>query len=488
MKLTDEQGCIVQSVLDGSDIAVNAAPGTGKTTVSRFVSDSLAQNMPEKKILYLAFNESTAASARKTFNENTDVSTIHALAHRRVPHLVKGKKIADLSPHEIIAFLNIKSKFYGSPSNISYLVGKTLANFCNSSDKRIKQDHIPELNFLTREKEKVAKTQIGRMTANLFNGIVTEDKLNMPHGVYLKAWEMMKPKLKYDLIILDEAQDTNPVSWSIISSQDSQKLLVGDKFQQINEWRGGMNVLGMLDGAKQLNMTQSFRFGEDIASVANRLLKYHFNSDFKVVGSQDIKSTLGKSNTNADLCLYRTNNVMIGDAISDLHSGRRVMINGNFNEFVDLIKNAYLLKEGRKARGELGFFKSWSDAVNFSEQQAGNYLKRIFKMVKENPHSRLLSDLDKIREVGYGDADVIYSTVHRAKGMQANHVRMGTDFKGPGDKGYERSESNLLYVAATRAREHLDETGVRDKILAVPAVEKTVEVEKNEETISSPSL
>ncbi|MFP3355401.1 DNA helicase, partial [Pseudoalteromonas sp. SIMBA_153] len=57
-----------------------------------------------------------------------------------------------------------------------------------------------------------------------------------------------------------------------MTQQSRQVIYVGDAHQQIYEWRGAVNAMKKLPLPQTL-LTQSFRFGEPIAEVANTLLK-----------------------------------------------------------------------------------------------------------------------------------------------------------------------------------------------------------------------
>ena len=54
----------------------------------------------------------------------------------------------------------------------------------------------------------------------------------------------------------------------ILSNQPNQVIYVGDAHQQIYEWRGAVNAMKRLPLPQTL-LTQSFRFGDQIADVAN---------------------------------------------------------------------------------------------------------------------------------------------------------------------------------------------------------------------------
>ena len=59
----------------------------------------------------------------------------------------------------------------------------------------------------------------------------------------------------------------------ILVTQEQAKILVGDPHQQIYSFRGAVNALDSLQPTHTFYLTQSFRFGPEIAQVANSCLK-----------------------------------------------------------------------------------------------------------------------------------------------------------------------------------------------------------------------
>ncbi|WP_234841934.1 UvrD-helicase domain-containing protein [Sinorhizobium meliloti] len=72
--------------------------------------------------------------------------------------------------------------------------------------------------------------------------------------------------------MLDEAQDTNPVVLDILQRQRGQLIYVGDRYQQIYEWRGAVNAMESIDTDASTYLTTSFRFGDAIAELATKML------------------------------------------------------------------------------------------------------------------------------------------------------------------------------------------------------------------------
>eukprot|EP00105_Crassostrea_gigas_P046516 XP_019930664.1 PREDICTED: F-box DNA helicase 1-like [Crassostrea gigas] len=93
--------------------------------------------------------------------------------------------------------------------------------------------------------------------------------LPMTHDGYLKLYQLYRPRLSnYDCILIDEAQDLTPAISDLLLSQPQAKILVGDPHQKIYSFRGAVNALQQIRASFIFYLTQSFRFGPEIAQVA----------------------------------------------------------------------------------------------------------------------------------------------------------------------------------------------------------------------------
>src|SRR3546814_13969512 len=75
-----------------------------------------------------------------------------------------------------------------------------------------------------------------------------------------------------DLLIVDEAQDLNPVLIGIVEKSGLPAVIVGDNWQSIYGFRGAEDAMSYFDG-DVYSLSQSFRFGPKIAQVANQILR-----------------------------------------------------------------------------------------------------------------------------------------------------------------------------------------------------------------------
>jgi superfamily I DNA/RNA helicase len=106
---------------------------------------------------------------------------------------------------------------------------------------------------------------------------------------------------------------------------------------------------------------------------------------------------------------------------------------------------------------ELAIFASWEELVEHSETEYGAELKPLVKLVYsygKNLNS-LITLLENTKQ-SEKEADVTVTTAHKAKGREWSSVRLNNDFIDEKDKRYSSEERNLLYVAATRAKQKLD--------------------------------
>ena len=170
------------------------------------------------------------------------------------------------------------------------------------------------------------------------------DDMPLGHNGYLKLWTLTGPVLNTDYILLDEAQDTNPVVLGVLAGQRAQVVYVGDPYQQIYEWRGAINAMDKMPGCEQTALTQSFRFGEAIAAEASRLLAT-LGEHRLLRGNPETTSVVAKDGT-AEAVLARTNATVILEILEATGVGRRPHVCGGTETIKRLLSDVYQLKPG----------------------------------------------------------------------------------------------------------------------------------------------
>lgn len=224
-------------------------------------------------------------------------------------------------------------------------------------------------------------------------------------------------------------------------------------------WRGSVNAMEKIN-APEVKLTQSFRFGKDIADVAKLII------DEEVTGLESIKSIVGEIDPNKPYTvLYRKNVTLIFEALEMIARGEKIFLNIDVRDFVSMLESALHLhnKQIKKVKHELIVpYATWGDLVN--EAQSDPSMGKLVKIVQEGRAQEVINNLN-FSEKSEATADVILTTSHKAKGLEWDQVVLADDFKSCYDnKGklqkVDQEEDNLLYVACTRARKVLKPNSV----------------------------
>lgn len=478
MQPTSQQEAIID--FSGPELLVEAGPGSGKTSSIFFLSKARSS---ENK-LYLVFGrrdmEEAQRRMRKEGIQNMHITTVHSLAYQAV---VKEYKydIGDLRPSDVVENIKELKDLSKKRKQDAFILAKHIVDFYNKflfSDFR-------DISELDPSKYILASSQylqfISDKTKEIWNKMDNSD-IPVTHDFYLKKYILQNPKLDYDLIICDEAQDLNPAVISLFRNQDSRKIAVGDSFQSIYQWRGSANLFNLLDWPV-LPLSESFRFHEEIAEEVNDVLELYalidpeFKVKFPVIGkaSKDPKAHLSNE---PKAIIGRSNGAIISKAIGLIEDGTEYIhfvgkvksyLFGQINIFD--IYNLFIENKSKIQDPYVGAFSSIEDLKEHAEEIQDIELLKYINLV--NRYKRKLPLL--IKQLQNSDcapsrAEVIVSTAHKMKGGEANHVTLLSDFITPErilEKKSEISdkqklldtigpEINLRYVASSRAKQILE--------------------------------
>lgn len=243
----------------------------------------------------------------------------------------------------------------------------------------------------------------------------------------------------------------------------AQIIYVGDEHQQIYGWRGAVNALDKVN-TEQACLTQSFRFGSTFAELANVILQAKGETK-PLQGFAGIKSRLLDNKPKTHTVLTRTNAGLIEQLIDCLSEPVHVV--GGVNEIILLAKSGYALYQDNHhgvIHHKLKSFHSWNRLKLFNEEFSDPELSLLVKLI-ERYKKRFPAIIKAIEEAPYvpeSEAQVILSTIHKAKGREWPVVAVHDDFAlFSSEKPWsvllreDPEEFNLLYVAITRARHGL---------------------------------
>jgi superfamily I DNA/RNA helicase len=482
MKLTAEQSEIIQST---GDLKINAVAGSGKTTTII----EYAKARPKcARILYLAFNRAVKLEAARKFARsglfNVQVETAHSLAYRRIVSQnnyqvrPQGYKI-----HEIAELLGLKAS---GDKHAEYIVAnhinKFIAYFCNSD-----QSNITDLRYLDVVSDPKARAFVTTFydyienQARLLLRKMDQGEIEITHDFYLKKFQLSNPKLNFDYILFDEGQDASSAMLDVFLKQKATKIIVGDTHQQIYGWRYAVNSLEKT-GFQTLRLSTSFRFNQNIADLAMGILKWknHLGEIKPVV----IRGQGTAKNSNLSATLGRTNLGLLRSAITSVIEEKkikRLYFEGNINSYTYADEGASLYDVLHLKNGEhylikdklIRAMKDLAELQDYVEKTDDLQLGMMVDIVKKYGDS-IPDMINTMKEKHVADeaketAEMIFSTVHRCKGMEYDSVYLVNDFiteekikntivdfsKDGSIMAKLNEEINLLYVAVTRTKNKL---------------------------------
>lgn len=479
MNLTQEQLDIINS---SGDIKINAVAGSGKTTTIIEYAKARPKN---SRILYLAYNKSVRLEAAKKFQEkgltNVSVETAHSLAYKNVV----SKNGYQLRAHgykiyEIVDLLGLEGN---GEKHAEYIVAnhihKFISYYCNSD-----KTNVSDLNYLDVVTDKKAKTFV----RTFYNYIETKTKLlltkmdqgdiEITHDFYLKKFQLSNPVLNYDYILFDEAQDASGAILDVFLKQKATKVIVGDTHQQIYGWRFAINSLEKTH-FKTYYLSNSFRFSQDVANLALEILKTKKILDqdipFKIFGKGNLCEVKNKA------IIARTNLGLLQKAIeyiTDKKNIKSLYFEGNINSYTYAEEGASLYdvlnlynNQKRSIKDKLiQKMANIQELKEYIDKTEDMQMRMMLEIVNEygNQIPVLINEL-KQKHIENDDkysADMIFSTVHRSKGMEYDAIQLADDFlskdklvkllndvkKENLDLNKLNEEINLLYVAVTRTK------------------------------------
>lgn len=465
-----------------------------------------AETLPLKS-LYIAFNKVMADEAMSRMPDWVECRTTHSLAFRAVAGLISHKISRPQGAYQNVAGTGLEVANYYKLSNmphkfeqktvfsktaLGYFVLRTVRRFESSGDDYLAMSHTPYSDIEAAVKkaydgygDQVAESEKKQLIHQVRSDVLSvaerlwADRINpnspvlITHDTYLKMFQLSKPKLDYEVIYLDEAQDTSDCVLALVMAQTHCKLImVGDKYQAIYGWRGAVNAMEKIE-AHTLPLTQSFRYGEAIAEVAYKVLQ----GAVPIKGNPAIASVVKLAEVacgeliddgfeptlqgmfqkyGSVTKIFRTNSGLLGEAMELLEAGvEGIEIRTDVKDFINMLYSAEALNKGDMSKVKHDAIVSYSDWEEFVEAAKDDIeVRRILNIQRK--YGSFWHVINTLK--GYvkpAKSNIILTTAHKSKGLEWPVVVLGEDYKPAQQIWDSQEETNLLYVASTRAIEVL---------------------------------
>ncbi|MGW8387111.1 UvrD-helicase domain-containing protein [Streptomyces albidoflavus] len=393
---TDEQRVIIEGAARrGLDMRVMALAGTGKSTTLKMLS----QRMPDKRILYLAFNRSVADEAiesqqRGEYAKNLTPTTANAYANSMVDRALldrlKWPRLNDQQLADRMRWYDPIPAAGGAltPRRAAHYANTMLREWVKSDDRDFAVHHLPSTLSNRDGLFDAVKPLAEQMWANLTDAKAGNKDRDLPLSFddTVKMWALSDRVPDADVLFWDEAQDVNPVMEGIVRNARQagiQIVAVGDSNQAIYGFRGATDALGRLPADATATLTQTFRFGDAVADAGNRFLRL-VGTRMRLKGWDRKDSRLAEITPGDETMLIaRTNAGAVLGAVEGLQAGRKVAIAGGLNDLRKFLEAAEALSQGKRTNHqELAQFngRAWDDIRE--EVAADKDLKQLDSMFK----------------------------------------------------------------------------------------------------------
>lgn len=492
MKITDNQ------------LIVLGPPGCGKTTyVLNSIEELMSAGNEPDRIAFVSFT-------RKAINEAIDravdrfnlkrnrfplFKTIHALAFAGLgiskKDMMAKENYREFGEYTGYLFDGTWDEAEGVP--VGDEKGDILLFFDNLAritEKPLKQ--IWEENYTLCEWDELERFQEAYQDYKSVN-------MKMDFTDLLYAYIAMCDPSDAKYVFVDEAQDLSNIQWRVLQHAFQgvvKTTIAGDDDQSIYKWSGAdVETFLSLEGDKHI-LDQSYRIPKEIHKFANGIIskvKHRFDKPFK---PRDYKGQLEFYESIYDIeplkdekTLYLVRNNYLSNRISGrLYELGIPFIKNNYSSIKPAhVRAIYAAEKLRKGEQILG-----SEAKElFEYMRVGEYMERGNKgkinLLADTTHVGFaelrdqyglkdlapwynmlqginIDTLDYYRSVlinGYSlrqTPNCSISTVHAAKGGEADHVVVFSDMAQKSYNEYEREpdgERRVAYVAVTRAKSKL---------------------------------
>lgn len=470
---TAEQEAILNS--DGRIIRINARAGTGKTTTLVL----LAERNQGKRALYLVFNRKAREAAQKKFPASVEIHTVHSLAYRREGYRWK-ENLGSFNPVDMLYAFG-KNKIAHNLAGISH---QFLTYFLNSPYARLEdavelfsRDLSPELTGLF-EKHEGKIVQACRDIATAWN----RRERPCPHDFYLKLFhksgQFHKELDRYDMILVDEAQDLSPVMIDALEGCRKRIVLVGDSHQQIYSFRYALDAMRRLECDQDFDLTLSFRFGSTIADLASIFIQEAKKEKrFKISGNPAKSSTVSLSSrlpfdkdSITRAVLTRTNLALFSNAMRLRSEKRPFHFERDLQPVLFRTLDVYWLSRGLKDRIRDSFIESFASIKQleeYAESMSDFPLAGMAQIVKKYGDDSFPSVVFEMADPARNKSgtetreSITLSTIHTAKGQEYEEVYIDSDIAenifaaAKSESRQYDEEINVAYVGFTRAVKRL---------------------------------
>ena len=476
-------------------------PGSGKTThLLDVVEEELSAGTSSLNIGYFAFTRKAATEARDRaiikfphLEEKNDFPwfrTLHSLAYYCLGASSKDMMTAsDYAVFAKEAGLTVSTSHEGdefivradnailNEINIARIRGKDLRTHYNESAMEIEWYHF---EFVERAYRRFKAANLLMDFTDLLERLTEQTE--------------MLPKL--EVLIIDEAQDLSRLQWKLVEALETKAErthIAGDDDQAVFRWAGSDTETFLTHQGEVKILQQSYRVPAKVHALADKIVHRIKNRQPKTWAPRQEQGEIKYYNrfeqvniTQGQWLLMASTNYMLNEMHDWIKSQGLLFERHGQRSIADSIVTAVVGWERLRKGDEVNFevlqkiYKNLpADAVKrgFKSLRTADP-ETMFTMKYLKEHQGLLTDAiwhQALTKIGEDKRDYLISvlkrgtklssrppiqlsTIHGAKGGEADNVLLLTDLSPKFAKDYARDADDinrLLYVGVTRTRQSL---------------------------------
>ena len=474
------------------NLVVEAAAGSGKTYT---LVKALSLIPQDKRVLMTAFNKDIVKELTKKVKEfpNVEVRTLHGLG---MILTTRGLRIGGMKPEGYKYTQLIYNHWQDlSKTNINKLSRNARKSFVENTKKLVDFGRFYLATTRSEMIELMTKYDIPCVADEVdvalkvmaiggknLDSIDYTDMIWMPH-----IYDLHLQECEYDFIMVDECQDLNVAERNLVLrclKEGGRLIAVGDSNQCIYGFSGSdpdsFRAIQSIPNTVSMPLSISYRCPESVVKFAQNLVP----SIEAKQGAEEgvILDCVSLDDVHdGDMVLCRNNAPLLQVYCKLLEQGKRAYIRGsdvgkNLQNIVIGTHKDYLhtnlkrdgvfirlyedLFNSRKAIMER-YGISQEDAMKHETIQAKLDMIRALEVLGADlttteELTKKIEDIFPKNDKGEG---IMLSTVHKAKGLEADNVFIACASLMPSksalDEWQVQQERNLMYVAYTRAKKVL---------------------------------
>lgn len=448
---------------------VRAVAGSGKSTT---IVEALGRVAGSS--IFLAFNKSIADELKA---RGVNARTFHSLTYIPVTRARKARTVTADKLRQIIGekLSGEEIVLYGSFVNKMVGLARQAGFGCLVTESESEWLAIAEHHGLELDNEAADLGDAVKLASNVLRWSNESPLVDFDDLLYFAVKDGITLP-KFDVVFVDEAQDTNAIQRAIlrkIMHDRSRIIAVGDASQAIYGFRGAdsesLNLIAEEFDCVSLPLSITYRCPTAVVQYANQWVPEIQAAPGAPVGEVTTINDWKPADFQAsDLVLCRKTAPLIALAYTFIRARKPVQVLGrdigaglhalvkkmNARNLIELETklDAYRQREVEKAIAKKDEAKA--EAI---EDKCNSILCLIEGVSEDGSVADLTAAIDDLFRDKRGA--VTLATIHKAKGLEADRVwwldRSQCPARWARQPWQQQQEVNLCYVAATRARKAL---------------------------------